>query len=139
MANTGANTGVAKREQQTAVRPDGGEPTRQRPLFVPPADVYETDDSLVVLLDMPGVGPNDADITLENRVLTIYGRMPRHEHPGYRRVYAEYDEGDYQRVFTISEQVDQSRIEASQSDGVLTIKLPKAEQARLKKIEVKSA
>ena len=61
-----------------------------RPVFVPPSDIYETKDSIVVLAEMPGVAPDGVDITLERRVLTIRGRSAASEHAGYQRVYNEY-------------------------------------------------
>jgi len=69
-----------------------------RPVFVPPSDIYETKDSIVVLAEMPGVAPDGVDITLERRVLTIRGRSAANEHGGYQWVYNEYADGDYERV-----------------------------------------
>ena len=88
---------------------------------------------------MPGVGPDDVDVTLERRVLTIRGRTPTIEHKDYQRIYAEYEEGDYERVFTISEDIDRENIKAAQKDGLLVLELPKAEQAKAKKIAVKGS
>jgi len=110
-----------------------------RPLFLPAADIYETRDNLVVLAEMPGVAPDGVDITLERRVLTIRGRNAVGDHAGYRRVYDEYADGDYERVFTLSENIDRDRIEATLRDGVLHLVLPKAETAKARKIELKSS
>lgn len=118
---------------------DGGAIASTRPLFQPRTDIYETEDSIVVLADMPGVGPDSVDITFERRVLTIRGRVPTFEHDRYRQVYAEYGEGDYERVFTVSEDIDRDRIKATQKDGVLILVLPKAEQAKTRKITVQSS
>ena len=109
-----------------------------RPAFVPPSDIYETKDSIVVLAEMPGVAPDGVDITLERRVLTIRGRSAANEHGGYQRVYNEYADGDYERVFTLSENIDRDRIEATLKDGVLHLVLPKAETAKARRIELKS-
>jgi HSP20 family protein len=117
---------------------DGGAMAASRPLFQPRTDIYETEDSVVVLAEMPGVGPDGVDITLERRVLTIRGRAPVFGHDRYRQVYAEYGEGDYERVFTLSEDIDRDRIRATQKGGVLTLVLPKAEQAKTRKIAVQS-
>jgi len=98
-----------------------------RPVFLPAADIYETRDNIVVLAEMPGVAPDGVDITLERRVLTIRGRSATGEHTGYQRVYNEYADGDYERVFTLSENIDRDRIEATLKDGILNLVLPKAE------------
>src|ERR1700757_1478567 len=112
-------------------------PSRQ--VFVPPSDIYETRDNIVVMAEMPGVAPDGVDITLERRVLTIRGRNagPGNEHIGYQRVYNEYADGDYERVFTLSENIDRDRIEATLKDGVLHLVLPKSETAKPRKIELK--
>jgi HSP20 family molecular chaperone IbpA len=87
---------------------------------------------------MPGVAPDGVDITLERRVLTIRGRSATGEHTGYQRVYNEYADDDYERVFTLSENIDRDRIEATLKDGILNLVLPKAESARARKIELKA-
>lgn len=110
-----------------------------RPVFMPPADIYETKDSIVVLAEMPGVSSEGVDISLERRVLTIRGRSASQDHSGYQRVYNEYSDGDYERVFTLSENIDRDRIEATLKDGVLQLVLPKAEAAKARKIELKSS
>jgi HSP20 family molecular chaperone IbpA len=106
-------------------------------MFLPPADIYETSDSIVVMAEMPGVGHDGVDITLERRVLTIRGRSTANEHTGYQRVYSEYTAGDYERVSTLSDAIDRDRIAATLEDGVLHFVLPKAEPARARKIELK--
>lgn len=126
-------------ERQVPSTLDGGERTRARPVFVPRADIYETGDDIVLLVEMPGVAPDAVDITLERRVLTIHGHAAEQGHEGYRQIYAEYADGNYERTFTLSEDIDRDRIEATQKDGVLRLVLPKAEQAKAQKIQVKTA
>ena len=118
---------------------DSGERTRTRPVFVPRADIYETQENVVVLVDMPGVASDGVDITLEKRTLAIRGYPADRQHQSYRQVYAEYGAGDYERVFTLSEDIDREHIEASQKNGVLRLVLPKAAPAKARKIELKSA
>lgn len=130
---------VATTAGRDVQRLNGGEATRTRPTWRPRADIYETDDSVVVLAEMPGVAPDGTEVTLERQVLTIRGRIPEVAHEGYRQVYAEYGEGDYERVFTISEHVDRDGIKATQKDGVLTLVLPKAAAAKPRRIEVRTA
>ena len=124
-------------DQRTPTPANDRERTPNRAVFVPPSDIYETKDSIVVLAEMPGVTPDGVDITLERRVLTIRGRSAAGDHAGYQRVYNEYADGDYERVFTLSENIDRDRIEASLKDGVLHLVLPKAETAKARKIQLK--
>ena len=118
---------------------EGSERTRTRPVFVPPTDIYETQDNVVLLVDMPGVPPDGVDITLEKRTLAIYGHAKDQQHQNYRQVYAEYGDGDYERVFTLSEDIDRDGIEASQKNGVLRLVLPKVAPAKTRKIQLKMA
>jgi len=114
------------------------ERTRSRTAFVPRADIYETDDSIVVVADMPGVDENSVDITLENDVLSINGYVEPLTPENRSLAYAEYQEGDYQRRFTLSNRIDRDRIEATVKDGVLRLYLPKV-QPSTKKIAVKAS
>jgi HSP20 family molecular chaperone IbpA len=116
-----------------------GERTRPRYSYIPQTDIYETPDSIVVLAEMPGVSPDQVDITLERRVLTIRGRAEDQEHANYRRIYSEYEDGDYERVFTLAEDIDRDRIEARHKNGVLHLVLPKAESAKARKIALTAA
>ena len=113
------------------------EVTPDRATFSPRADVFETEDSRVVVADMPGVSESDVDVTLEKNVLTIQGRVERPKREGYRLVYGEYEEGDYERSFALSEGVDRDGIEATVEKGVLRLSLPKAKEAVSRKIPVR--
>jgi HSP20 family protein len=114
------------------------ERTRDRLAFVPRADIYETDDEIVVVADMPGVDENTLEITLENNVLTINGYVEMEPPEGYSLAYAEYRVGDYQRAFSLSDQIDREGIEAAVKDGVLRLHLPKVTEAKVKKIAIKA-
>jgi HSP20 family protein len=116
----------------------GAERTRDRLAFVPRADVYETDEAITVLADMPGVDESSVDITLENNVLTINGYVEPVQPEGYRLAYAEYEVGDYQRAFTLSDQISREGIEAVVKDGVLRLYLPKVLEAQKRKIAIKA-
>jgi HSP20 family molecular chaperone IbpA len=126
-------------ERQVPSTLDGAERTRTRPVYVPRTDIYETQDNVVLLVDMPGVASDSVDITLEKRTLAIRGYAKDQQHQNYRQVYAEYGSGDYERVFTLSEDIDRDSIEASQKNGVLRLVLPKAAPAKARKIQVKMA
>lgn len=112
--------------------------SRPRETYSPRADIYESGNAIVVLADMPGVAQDAVDITLEKNVLTIQGHVETPERSGYRLAYGEYEDGDYERSFALSEVVDRDGIEATVRDGVLKLILPKARQAAARKIPVKA-
>ncbi len=113
----------------------GAERTRSRLAFVPRTDIYETNEAIVLVTDMPGVDESTLDITLENDVLTINGYVEMAYPEGYGLAYGEYRVGDYERSFTLSNKVDRNKIEATVKDGVLRLHLPKAEPS-MRKIAV---
>ena len=124
-------------EQQVAAA--AGERTRPRPVYVPRTDIYETDTGLVLLVDMPGVGAEGADLSLERNVLTIRGRIDDAPPRGFSPIYREYEPGDFERVFTLSEDVDAGAIEAQAREGVFRLFLPKAGPAQTKRIQIKAS
>jgi HSP20 family protein len=105
--------------------------------FQPLVDIYETDRELVLVADLPGVRPEDVDLRYERGQLVLHGRVPRREHPGDLLI-AEYEEGDFHRVFQVHESIDAGRIEAECKNGVLTVHLPKEEAAQPRKIAVQN-
>jgi HSP20 family molecular chaperone IbpA len=113
------------------------EQTRERPVYAPRTDIYETEDAVFLVADMPGVDDKSIDVTLERSTLTIRGRTQYSAPEGYRLAYAEFERGDYQRSFVLSANADANRIEASMKDGVLRVSVPKTKPA-LKKIRVTS-
>ena len=114
------------------------ERTRDRPAFVPRADIYETQEAIVVVADMPGVDERSLDITLEKGVLTLNGTVEPKAHEGYSPAYAEYRVGDYTRSFSLSKEIDQDAIEATLKAGVLRLTLFKVTEAQTRKIAVKA-
>ena len=114
------------------------ERTRDRLAFVPRADIYETQEAIVVVADMPGVDESSLDITLEKGVLTLNGAVEPETLEGYSLAYAEYHVGDYVRSFSLSDEIDQEAIEATLKDGVLRLTLPKITEVRTRKIAVKA-
>jgi HSP20 family protein len=114
------------------------ERTRDQPAFVPRVDIYETDDAITVVADMPGVSEDSVDIVLEKGVLTINGYVDPEVPEGYSLAHAEYRIGDFVRSFSLSNEIDQSAIEATLKDGVLRLKMNKVTEAQTKKIAVKA-
>jgi HSP20 family molecular chaperone IbpA len=136
MADEKMDLQVQEAEKQEVTEGEA-ERTRAGVAFVPRVDIYETDDSIVVLADMPGVDEQSVDITLEKNVLTINGYVEPVQLENYSLAYAEYRVGDYQRSFSLSNQIDQDGIEATVRDGVLRLHLPKAVPTT-RKISVKA-
>jgi len=126
---------VQKQEEAPA---DEMERTRSRRSFVPRADIYETDKEIIVLADVPGANEKTVDITLEKNVLSITAYVEPAIPSGVEVAYAEYEEGDYQHSFRLSNEIERDKIEATVSEGVLRLRLPKAQEARVKKIHVKT-
>lgn len=124
---------LEKKEVET---PTGVERTRARRTFVPRVDIYEIEDQVVMLIDMPGVGEDSIDITLEKNLLTIRGYGEEVTQTGYERLYREYIVGDYERTFSLSDEVNRDDIQALLSNGVLRIVLTKAEEAKARKIHL---
>jgi len=105
--------------------------------FLPTTDIFETEDALTVVLEMPGVDRDNIDVSVENGVLTVEGKINFSKYEGLQPVYSEYNIGPYRRIFRISSRVDQDKIRAEMRDGVITLVLPKAAQAKPRRIEVK--
>jgi HSP20 family molecular chaperone IbpA len=125
-------------QKQEAVPTEDQERTRSRRCFVPKADIYETDQEIVVLADIPGANEKTVEITLEKSVLTINAFIDPVRANGFELAYAEYEEGDYQRSFHLSNEINQDKIEATVSEGVLRLRLPKSQGAATRKIAVKT-
>jgi HSP20 family molecular chaperone IbpA len=125
-------------QKKPAQNPVELERTRNRKVFVPKADIIETGSEMILYADMAGVNEKTVEVTLEKNVLTIRGTVPPAEFAGRSICYAEYDVGDYERVFTISDEVDRDRIEAVVKNGVLKLTLRKAPHAEARKIAVRA-
>jgi HSP20 family molecular chaperone IbpA len=125
------HTVAASEVQQSTM----AESTRNHERYVaPPVDIYETRDGLVVLADVPGVAQEALEVRVDNNMLTIRGHA-RHGVPG-EVTYREYELVNFFRQFELSDTVDQGRITADLKCGVLTLNLPKAEEAKPRQIEV---
>jgi HSP20 family molecular chaperone IbpA len=114
------------------------ESTRTVPVFLPTADIYETNDALVLTLEMPGIGPDGVNISLDKRLLTISGRGTPKTPENQALAQTEYRVGDYERSFALSQEIDSAGIEATMKDGVVRLVLPKAKPAPAKTIEIRA-
>jgi HSP20 family molecular chaperone IbpA len=114
----------------------GVERTRARRVFTPAVDIIEKENDILLVADMPGVDEKSVDITLEKDQLTIHGTVEPEIPESHRLALSEYGVGDYERTFTISNEIDREHITANVRDGVLRLTLPKAEVAKTKKIPV---
>lgn len=120
-----------KQELQTA-----GETTVQARYYVPQADIFETDNALSVVLEMPGATKDNISVNLENNQISIEGRIDFSKYENFEPLYTEYNIGHYKRSFSLSRKIDQAKISADLTDGVLTVTLPKAEDVKPRKISI---
>ena len=117
---------VEKQEEQTT-------PARS---FLATADIFETESALTVVLEVPGVDKSAVDISIKDDVLTVSGRIDFSKYEGLQPIYTEYNIGNYRRSFALSNKIDQDKISAEMQDGVLTLILPKAEEAKPRRITI---
>lgn len=129
------NREMQKKEAEVV---EGTERTRAQRVYVPDTDILERKDDIVLTADMPGVDEGSVDITLDKNVLTIGGKVTPSFPDGYRLALSEYGIGDYERSFTLSNEINRDRIQATMKNGVLRLVLPKAEAVKTRKIRVTS-
>lgn len=112
------------------------EPQADLPVFTPQTDIYEQKDVIYIVTDMPGVEQNDINVFLEDDILTITGRQEPIQQTGYELLHRGYQPGIYRRVFNVLTDIDQNKITANITNGVLRISLPKSEKRNPKAIKV---
>jgi HSP20 family protein len=105
-------------------------------VFVPTADIYETQDALTVILEMPGVEKSNVTVQVEDGLLHVEGRLDLAKYQGLQPLYTEYNIGHYSRSFQLSSKIDQTKIAAALNDGVLSLTLPKVEEAKPRVITI---
>ncbi|HVO70620.1 MAG TPA: Hsp20/alpha crystallin family protein [Aggregatilineaceae bacterium] len=103
-----------------------------------PMDAYITDDAIVIRADVPGLRPEEIEITLEGDTLTIRGEIKREEPDNRKYVLLERPTGKFERTLNVNTPIDHDKVEASFKDGVLTLILPKAEAVKPRQISVRS-
>jgi HSP20 family protein len=133
---TEATTGIQKAEAASVA--SAPEQTRTGPVYSPAVDIFENDSAITLLADMPGVKASDLEIDLRENVLTLTGRVTAPGSAKESSVLREYRPGTFFRQFTLSETIDQPKIDAHLTDGVLRLQLPKVEKARPRQITVRS-
>jgi len=104
--------------------------------YVPATDILETDKDLTLYMDLPGVGKDEVSINVEKNILKIEGHINSGSYNDLKLIYKEYNVGNYMREFTLSNQIDQSKIEAKIDNGVLTLILPKVPKLQPQQIQV---
>jgi HSP20 family protein len=127
------------RESEGAGASSVPEQTRSGPVYSPAVDIFETDQTITVLADLPGVKAEELDIDLRDDVLSLTGRVTPEGTSKESLVLREYRPGTYFRRFILSQAIDQAKIDAKLEDGVLRLELPKVQKARPRQIKVKSA
>lgn len=128
---------IKVREKQELTTP--AEQTTPGAVFTPQVDIFETEKEITLLADMPGVKADKLTIDLRESILTITGDIEPVESASEQDVLIEYETGRFYRQFTLSEVIDQNRIDAKLGDGVLRLTLPKVEKATPRKIAIKAA
>lgn len=127
---------IAKKDTALKKTDNSVEMTQDLPVYIPRADIFENKQNITVYADMPGVDDKNIDITLEDDILTIIGTQNQDFPDGMELAYHGYRPGIYKRSFTLGVAVDREKINAKINNGVLTLVLPKAEEAKPKKITV---
>jgi HSP20 family protein len=135
MTDTETKELQAKEKIEVAVPAGSTKPGR---VFTPAVDIFETDKEITLLADIPGVKAGDLNIDLRDDTLTLTGAVAPFEGPEEEDILIEYEIGTYSRQFSLSEVIDQGKIDAHLNDGVLRLSLPKVEKATPKKITVKA-
>lgn len=111
-------------------------PAPERTVFMPPIDIYDSDEGLVLLADLPGVTIESLEIQVQDNRLTLFGRVTSSIPAEARLLHQEFEWGDFLRSFILSDEVDHDRITAKLNNGVLEVVLPRAPKTTPRKIQV---
>ena len=129
-------TGQELEVQQKQEVAQAEESTQATRYFVPPCDIHETDEALVISMEMPGVSKENVEVMLEKDVLKVSGQVDFSGYAGLEPIYTEYAVGHFSRSFSLSSTVDQSGISARVDNGVLLLSLPKAREAKPRRVAI---
>jgi HSP20 family protein len=122
-----------QQKREVEKKPESTIPARR---YLPITDIFETSEALTVVLELPGVDKDGVDVRVENDVLSIEGPVDFSKYQGLHPLYIEYNVGNYARSFQLSSKIEQNRITADLKDGVMTLVLPKSEEAKPRRIKV---
>jgi len=125
--------GKAKERQAADATP----PRPEQGVRAPAVNIYDTDQSIVIVADMPGVTRDSVDITMDHDVLTLRGAVAPDTHTGFRLVHGEYRVANFERSLTMPPEIDVEHVEASVTSGVVTVTLPKNKAVQARRIAVK--
>lgn len=127
-------------DSRELTRRRNAEPTREarEDYRIPPVDIYETPDSLVLMADMPGVGEQGIEVSVEEDTLSIVGRVNTPQPASAAALHTEFEPAPFRRAFTLSRDLKRDAIEGKIQNGVLRITLAKAEEAKVRKIPIKT-
>jgi HSP20 family molecular chaperone IbpA len=137
--NTGKEAAVRQSNDVSKSQGNLGTANAQSLDLTPAADIHETTDGAVLYLDLPGVNKESLDISVDSDVLTIKGGLNLHTQDDLNPTYMDVHAGVFSRKFTLSAELDSSKIEANLKDGVLKLEIPRSEKHKPRKIEVKAA
>ncbi|MEW6186668.1 MAG: Hsp20/alpha crystallin family protein [Thermodesulfobacteriota bacterium] len=112
------------------------EPTKSGPTFIPAVDIFETEDCLTMVAEMPGVAQEGLQIDLKDDQISILGEVGNLNQTQEHILLKEFETGRFFRQFNLSEVIDQNKISAHLKNGVLKVVLPKVERAKPRRIEV---
>ena len=124
---------AVQQKKEVATKEERTVPARY---FVPTTDIYETDDALTLVMEVPGVDKKDLDIELEAGTLKVEARIDFSKYEGLEPLYSEYNVGHYSRSFTLSDKIDQNGISAALDNGILTLTMKKAREAQPRRIKI---
>jgi HSP20 family protein len=122
-----------RQKQEVATKEERTVPGRY---YAPVTDIYETDNGLMIVMEMPGVTKESLTIDLQGDVLRIEGQIDFSQYKGMEPVYTEYNIGHFVRTFSLPSKIDREKIAAQLEDGVLTLTLPKVLEAQPRRISI---
>ena len=137
--NTGTEAAIKQASSDMSKAQENSNARAQSLQLTPAADIHETNDGAVIYIDLPGVSKESLDINMDSDVLTVKGGVNLNTPDNLNPTYMDVHAGFYSRKFTLSPELDSSKIDAKLKNGVLKLKIPRSEKHKPRKIEVKVA